>query len=74
VKARRVSQNPVTAVVIKRGGQAVRPATQTLDGGGGTFIFDFAAFAPTAGITIETAGKAKTVTCTVDRAVLARMR
>lgn len=74
VKARRVSQNPVTAVVIKRGGQAVRPATQTLDGGGGTFIFDFAAFAPTAGITIEMAGKAKTVTCTVDRAVLARMR
>jgi len=47
---------------------------RTLDGGGGTFIFDFAPFAPTTNITIELAGRTKTHTCLVERAVLARLR
>jgi hypothetical protein len=70
----RGSKNPIAAVTIKRGGTAVAPVTRTLDGGGGTFIFDFAAFAPTATITIELTGRAKTHTCVVERAVLARFR
>ena len=70
----RHTQNPLTALAIKRGGRAIKAATQTLDAGGGTFIFDFATFAPTAGIAIEMTGKAKTVTCQVDKAVLARFR
>lgn len=70
----RGSKNPISAVTIKRGGRVVEPATRTLDGGGGTFIFDFAAFAPTASITIEMAGRSKTVSCLVDRSVLARFR
>jgi hypothetical protein len=74
IKALRGSQNAIGSVLIKRGGQSVKPATQTPDGSGGTFIFDFAALAPTTGITIELAGKAKTVTCHVDQAVLARFR
>lgn len=70
----RGSQNPITGVVVKRGGRVVEPATQTLAAGGGTFIFDFAAFAPTANITIEMTGRAMTVSCLVDRSVLARFR
>jgi hypothetical protein len=70
----RHTNNPLTALTIKRGGRSVKAATQTLDAGGGTFIFDFATFAPTSGITIEMTGKAKTITCRVDAAVLARFR
>jgi hypothetical protein len=70
----RGSRNAISAVTIKRGGRAVPPATRTFDGGGGTFIFDFAPFTPTASITIELAGKARTLTCAIDRSVLTRMR
>jgi hypothetical protein len=70
----RGSKNPISAVAIKRGGRVVQPATRTLDGGGGTFIFDFAAFAPTSTITIELTGRSKTVSCLVERAVLGRFR
>ena len=68
------AKNPLTALVIKRGGRVVPPATQSLDAGGGRFIFDFAAFAPTAGITIEMTGPARSVTCAIDRAVLTKWR
>jgi hypothetical protein len=67
-------QNPIAAVQVRRGGKTVQPATKTLDGGGGTFIFDFAPFAPSSSITIDLVGKARTITCQVDRSVLARMR
>ena len=70
----RGSKNPISSVAIRRGGRAVQPATRTLDGGGGTFIFDFAAFAPTANITIELVGSTRTQTCLVDRSVLGRFR
>jgi len=69
------AKNPIASVTIKRGGATVRPVTQSLEsGGGGKFIFDFPAFAPDAGITIELAGRARTVTCTVDKSVLATFR
>ena len=68
------SKNPVTAAVIKRGGRAVKPATQSLDGGGGRFIFDFAAFAPTEDITIELTGRVRTQTCLVEKAILSKFR
>lgn len=68
------AKNPVTGVTVRRSGRVVKPATQTLDGGAGTFIFDFPAFAPTSAVTIEVAGRARTISCVVDRAVLARMR
>jgi hypothetical protein len=64
----RGSKNPIASVAIKRGGKSVPPVTRTLDGGGGTFIFDFAPFAPTTDITIELAGRTKTHTCLVGRA------
>ena len=68
------AKNPLTAVAIKRGAQVVKPATQSFDGGGGRFIFDFAAFAPTSPITIEMTGKARTVSCTVDPSILSKFR
>jgi hypothetical protein len=73
VKALR-ADNPLTSLRLKRGTKAVAPASQTLDAGGGTFVYDFAAFAPTAGLTLELAGRSTTVTCTVSAAVLRRLR
>jgi hypothetical protein len=68
------SKNAITAVAIKRGGRVVEPATRSLEGGGGQFIFDFAAFAPTSGITIELIGRTGTRTCTIRQAVLTMFR
>ena len=68
------SKNAITALSIKRGAQVVKPATQSFDAGGGRFIFDFPAFAPTAAITIEMTGKTRTISCSVDQAVLAKFR
>jgi hypothetical protein len=70
----RGSKNQVSAVTIKRAGRAVAPVTRTLDKGGGTFVFDFPAFAPSSTIAIEIAGSQRTLTCTVERSVLARFR
>ena len=67
-------KNAITAVAIKRGGRTVKPATQSLDGGGGRFIFDFPAFAPTEDITIELTGRARTQTCLVEKAILSKFR
>jgi hypothetical protein len=68
------SKNPITAVTIKRGDRAVKPATQSVDASGGRFIFDFAAFAPTGDITIELVGQRATRTCLVNQEVLKTYR
>ena len=69
------SKNAVTAVSITRDGRVAKPATQSLDDtGGGRFIFDFAAFAPTSDITIALVGRAGTHTCLVERPVLMKFR
>jgi hypothetical protein len=68
------SKNPITAVVITRGGKTVKPVSQSLDVGGGTFTFDFPAFAPTEDITIDLVGRAATRSCVVDKSVLSRFR
>lgn len=68
------SRNPITAVAIKRGERVVKPATQSLEAGGGKFIFDFPAFAPTEDITIELVGRARTQSCVVEKPVLTMFR
>ena len=68
------SKNPIAALTIKRAGKVIQPSTQSVDATGGRFIFDFAPFAPTTGITLEMAGKAATRTCVIDRDVLATLR
>ncbi len=74
VRPLRGGQNPLASLAVKRGGRAVAPTSQVLDAGGGTFTYEFAAFAPTASVTIEMVGKSGTQTCVIDRATLARMR
>ena len=68
------SKNVITAVSIARAGRVTKPATQALEAPGGRFIFDFAAFAPTSNITLELAGASRTISCLVEKSVLARLR
>ena len=68
------SKNTTSGVVIKRGGKTIEPIARALEATGGKFTFDFAAFAPTADIMIEVAGKTRTRTCTVEESVLKMFR
>ncbi|HUR36155.1 MAG TPA: hypothetical protein VM032_20270 [Vicinamibacterales bacterium] len=68
----RGSKNPLTDLVLKRGGKAVAPTARELTTR--RFTFDFPAFAPTAGISIDLIGKERTLTCTIDAATLKLMR
>ena len=71
----KTSRNAITALAIKRDGKTVKPATSSLDDtGGGRFIFDFAAFAPTGDITLELAGRSATRTCLIEQPVLTPFR
>ncbi len=68
------AKNPVTALSIKRGEQTVKPVSQSIEAGVGTFIFDFAPFAPTEDISLEMTGKARTVSCVIEKSVLSSLR
>jgi hypothetical protein len=69
------AKNPITTVTITRGERVTKPVAQTMEaGGGGKFVFDFPAFAPTGDITIQMAGKTRTVTCLVSQPVLTLLR
>ena len=68
------SKNTIAGLLIKRGGKTIEPLAKAMDATGGKFTFDFAPFAPTAGIVFEVAGNARTLTCTVDQPVLAQFR
>ena len=68
----RGSKNTLGSFVLKRGGKPVEPTSRELTTG--RFTFDFPAFAPTAGVTLEMVGKARTVTCDIDPATLTLMR
>lgn len=70
----RGSKNAFSELVLKRGGKAIAPVSRAAETGGGSFTYDYPAFAPTATLTIEMVGKAKTVSCTVSPAVLASFR
>jgi hypothetical protein len=70
----RGSKNPLTKFTLKRGATVIAPVVSTLDAGGGNFIYDFPAFAPTGTVTLEMAGKTRTQTCVIAPAVLARFR
>jgi hypothetical protein len=70
----RGAKNQITDVVVKRGGKTIEPDTRTIDGATGNFIFSFPPFAPTASITLDMVGKARTQSCVFDRAALSRLR
>jgi hypothetical protein len=68
------SKNALTDFVVKRGGKPVQPAVRTVSGGTGNFSYDYAAFAPTATVTLEMVGRARTVSCSISPEVLRRFR
>ena len=68
------SKNTITGLVIKRGGKSIEPLAKAMDATGGKFTFDFAPFAPTAGIAIAVAGTLRMRTCSVEQAVLTMFR
>jgi hypothetical protein len=70
----RGSANAFSDLVLKRGGAAIAPTSRSLTGGGGRFTFDFPAFAPTAAVTLDLAGRARTLSCTIEPSVLAQFR
>jgi hypothetical protein len=70
----RGSKNTLADFVLKRGGRAVPHVARSLADGGGRYTFDFPAFAPNGGITFEMIGTLKSITCQIDRAVLAQFR
>jgi hypothetical protein len=74
VKPIPAAKNPIASVVVRRGGRSLQPATQSLENGGGRFIFDFAVFDPTADVTIDLVGRARTVSCRIPQSVLRRLR
>jgi hypothetical protein len=70
----RGSKNAFSELTLKRGGKVVAPVARASEPGGGKFTYDYAPFAPTAPLTIEIVGKAKTIACTVPADVLASFR
>jgi hypothetical protein len=70
----RGSKNPLTDLVLKRGGRVVAPIDRSLSDGGGRFTFDYPAFAATANITLDLVGRARTISCSIDKSALARFR
>jgi hypothetical protein len=68
------SKNAITGVTIKRGDKVIKPATQSFEAGGGKFIFDPSALAATGDLTLELAGKTRTLTCAVSQDVLKALR
>ena len=68
------SKNTLTDFVVKRGGKPVQASVRTVSGGTGNLTYDYAAFAPTATVTLEMVGKARTVSCAISPEVLRQFR
>jgi hypothetical protein len=66
------SKNALTDFVVKRGGKPVPSVSRSV--ATGQFTYDYPAFAPTASVTIEMTGKARTVSCVIPRDVLRQFR
>jgi hypothetical protein len=68
------SKNPLTDLVLKRGGKVVQPVARLVTEGDARFTYDYPAFAATADLTLDLVGKSRTVSCLIDRSVLASFR
>ena len=53
----RGSKNPITNLVLKRGGRVVMPVDRSVDDSGGRFTFDYPAFAATEDVTLDLVGR-----------------
>jgi hypothetical protein len=70
----RGSKNPIASLVLKRGGKVVTPVDRSVDDTSARFTFDYPAFAATGDVTLDLVGRTKTVSCLIDRSVLAQFR
>jgi hypothetical protein len=70
----RGSKNTIKNVVVTRGGKKIEPIARSVTPQDARFTFDTGAFAPTASITIDLVGEARTLSCTLSRAALASYR
>jgi hypothetical protein len=70
----RGSRNPLTNLVLTKGGRVVMPVDRSVDETGGRFTFDYPAFAATGDITLDLVGRAKSVVCLIDTSVLVQFR
>jgi hypothetical protein len=70
----RGSTNPITDLVLKRGGRVVAPMDRSVNAGGARFTFDYPAFAATGNITLDLVGRAKTLSCVIEKLVLTQFR
>ena len=70
----RGSDNPITDVVLRRGGKTVAPVDRSVNGGGARYTYDYPALAATASVTLNMVGKTRTVSCQISQPVLAAFR
>jgi hypothetical protein len=70
----RGSKNALKDLRLLRGGKPVPPTARSVAPGDARFTFDYPAFAPTSGITLEFLGSTGTLACTIPQAVLGRFR
>lgn len=70
----RGSKNPLINLVLKREARVVAPVDRSVSEGGGRLTFDYPAFAATSDVTLDLVGRAKTITCVIERSVLAEFR
>jgi hypothetical protein len=70
----KASKNALTDFQVKRGGKPAMAMERSLSAGGGRFVFDYPAFAPTAPVTLEMIGKERTLSCVLSPAVLRQLR
>ena len=70
----RGSNNPVKDLVVKRGARTMMPVDHSVSADGGRFTYDYPAFAPSADVTLEMVGQAKTIACRIPKDVLTTFR
>ena len=68
------AKNVLTDFFVKRGGKPVTHTERAISAGGGRFTFDYAAFAPTAAVTLELVGKERTLSCMIPASILRQLR
>ena len=66
------STNGLTNLIVRRAGKPVTPVDGSL--ASARWTFDYPAFAPTANVTLEMVGKARTISCTIDQKTLGSFR
>jgi hypothetical protein len=70
----RGAKNPLTDLVLRRGGKPVTPVARLVADGDARFTFDYPAFAATVDIALDLVGRTRTITCTIDKSTLAVFR